>query len=78
MRITNSSAEGTFTLQGLAPGDYKVFALATQDYEDYQNRELLKLLEGNAAAVTVHANGHEQASLTPIPTSEINRAKEKL
>jgi hypothetical protein len=78
MRITGSSAEGTFTLQGLAPGDYKVFALATQDYEDYQNRELLKLLEGNAAAVTVHASGHEHALPMPIPASEIERAKGKL
>jgi hypothetical protein len=77
MRITNSSAEGTFTFQGLAPGDYKVFALATQDYEDGQNRELLKLLDGKAAAVTVHAGGHEQASVLPAPASEIERAKEK-
>jgi hypothetical protein len=78
MRITGGSAEGTFTLPGLAPGDYRVFALATQDYDDYLNRELLKLLEGKAAAVTVHANGHEQASLTPVPAREIERAREKL
>ncbi len=78
MRVTNGPAEGTFTLQGLAPGDYKVFALATQDYEDIHNRELLKLLDGNAAAVTVHASGHEQASVLPAPASEIERVKEKL
>jgi hypothetical protein len=77
-QITNSSAEGVFMFRGLAPGDYKVFALATQDYEDIQNPGLLKLLDGKAAAVTVHAGGHEQASLTPIQPSEIERAKEKL
>jgi hypothetical protein len=78
MPITNSSAEGTFTLRGLAPGEYKVFALATQDWEDGQNRDLLKLLDGKAASVTVHAAGHEQASVVPVLGSEIARAKEKL
>jgi hypothetical protein len=78
MRVTNSSAEGTFKLQGFAPGDYKVLALATQDYEDGQNRDLLRLLDGKATTVTVHAGGHEQASVVPILTSEIARAKEKL
>ena len=78
LRITNSSAEGTFTLKGFAPGEYKVFALATQEWEDSQNRNLLKLLEGKAATVAVHAGGHEQASVVPVLTSEIARAKEKL
>jgi Carboxypeptidase regulatory-like domain len=77
-QTTNSSAEGTFTLRGLAPGEYKVFALATQDWEDGQNRDLLKLLDGKAAAVTVHGGGHEQVSVAPVLTSEIARAKEKL
>lgn len=78
MRITNSSAEGAFTMQGFAPGEYRVFALASQDFQDVSNRELLKLLEGKATGVTVHAGGHEQASVVPVTGSEIGRAKEKL
>jgi hypothetical protein len=78
LRITNSSAEGAFTMQGFAPGEYKVFALASQDYQDIQDRDLLKLLEGKATAVTVRAGGHEQASVVPVPASEVGRAKEKL
>jgi hypothetical protein len=78
VRVTNSSAEGAFTMQGLAPGEYKVFAFASQDYQDSQDRELLKLLEGKATAVTVHAGAHEQASVVPAPASDVGRAKEKL
>ncbi len=77
-RIITGSAEGTFVLPGLAPGDYKVFALEGQDYQDTQNRDLLKLLESKASAVTVHAGGHEQVSLTPVSAAEMARAKERL
>lgn len=77
-RITSSAAEGAFSLRGLAPGDYKLLALQGQNFEDVQNRDLLKLLEDKATAVTVHAAGHEQASLTPVSAGEIGHAKEKL
>ncbi len=78
-RFTSSSAEGSFTMPWLAPGDYKIFAFESSgDDTDRSDPDLLKLLEGHAAAVTVHANGHEQAAVTPISASEIEHAKEKL
>ena len=42
------------------------------------NRDLMKLLEGKAASVTVHAAGHEQVSVTAISIGEIEQAREKL
>ncbi len=78
MKFTSSTAEGTFVMKGLAPGDYRVFVLATPDFEDTRNRGLLKLLEGQSALVTVHPNGHEQTSVTPVAASDIERAKERL
>jgi hypothetical protein len=77
-RVTSSSAPGTFTLPGLAPGEYKLFALQQGDFEDSRNRDLLKLLEGRATAVTVRAGGHEQASVMPVSADEIEKAKGKL
>ena len=77
-RINSSTAEGRFSLGGLAPGDYKLIALEGMDYEDAQNHDLLRLLESHATAVTVHGNGHDQATVMPVPASEIQKAKEKL
>jgi hypothetical protein len=76
--MRSSTAGGSFSIPGLAPGDYRVFALAGQDYNDAHNPDLLKLLTSRAALVTVHANGREQVSLTPIPSSEIERARDKI
>ncbi len=78
MKFAASTTDGTFMMQGLAPGDYRVFALAMPDFEDPRNRDLLKLLEGQSAMVTVHPNGHEKTSVTPIAANDIERAKERL
>ena len=77
-RINGGNADGKISLGGLAPGDYKMLAFEGLDYEDAQNHDLLKLLEGRAAAVTIHANGHDQVSVMPVPAAEIEKAKEKL
>ncbi len=77
-RTGGGTVEGKFSIGGLAPGDYKVLAFEGFDYEDANNHELLELLESRAAAVTIHANGHDQITVTPVPAAEIEKAKEKL
>ncbi len=77
-RVSGGYAEGPFTFPALAPGDYKLFALDSQNFEDGGNRALLKLLEAQAVSVTVHAGMHEQAAPVPIPAADIERAKERL
>ena len=77
-RIISVGKGGRFSIHGLAPGDYRVFALEGQMYNEAHNPALLKLLESRASVVTVHANGHEQVSLTPIAAGEVERAEEKL
>jgi hypothetical protein len=77
-RFAQSPAGAGFSLPSLPPGDYKVFALETDDYSDLRNRDLLKLLEGKAAAVTVHATEHVQVSVTAISIGEVEQAKGKL
>jgi hypothetical protein len=77
-RQTTGPTGGGFTLSNMPPGNYKVFALQTEDFSDMYNRELMKLLEGKAASVTVHAAGHEQVSVTAISMGELEQAREKL
>ena len=77
-RSSSSPAGANFSLPNLPPGDYKIFALETDDYGDVRNRDLLKLLEGKASSVTIRAGGHEQVSVTAISMSEVEEAKGKL
>lgn len=77
-RQTTGPTGASFTLSNMPPGNYKVFALQTEDFSDMYNRDLMKLLEGKAASVTVHAAGHEQVSVTAISIGEIEQAREKL
>jgi hypothetical protein len=69
---------GRFSLQGTPPGNYKVFAVETSDFSEVLNRDLMKLLEGNATSVTVTSNGHHQVSVTAIPESVVEQAQGKL
>jgi hypothetical protein len=77
-RQSSGPAGANFSMPNLPPGDYKIFAMETDDYSDLRNRDLLKLLEGKAAAVTVHAGGHDQVSVTAISIGEVDEAKGKL
>jgi hypothetical protein len=77
-RFGSSPAGANFSMANLPPGDYKLFALESDDFGDLRNRDLLKLLEGKASPVTVHAGGHEQVSVTAISIGEVDEAKGKL
>jgi hypothetical protein len=77
-RFASSPAGASFSIPSLPPGDYKVFALETDDYSDLRNSDLLKLLEGKASPATVHATEHVQVSVTAISIGEVEQAKGKL
>jgi hypothetical protein len=77
-RYASVAAGANFSMANLPPGDYKIFALETDDFSDLRNRDLLKLLEGKASPVSVHAGGHEQVSVTAISVGEVEQAKGKL
>jgi hypothetical protein len=77
-RFASCPAGANFSMPNLPPGDYKIFALETDDFSDLRNRDLLKLLEGKASPVTVHAAEHVQVGVTAISISEVEQAKGKL
>ena len=72
------STTGGFSIRGLAPRDYRLFVLHGHLNNDAHNPDLLKLLENRATLVTVHSNGHEQVSLTPIPAGDVEAARDKV
>jgi hypothetical protein len=67
-RMTPTDQNGQFTLKGIPPGNYKLFAW--DDLDDGRNTdpEFLKAHDSGAKLVTVEANTVQQVSLTQILT----------
>jgi hypothetical protein len=66
-RMTTADQNGQFTLQGLAPGEYKLFAWEDVDPGAYMDPEFLKPNESRARRITIQPNSPQQVSLTQIP-----------
>jgi hypothetical protein len=61
---------GRFTLRGLPPGDYTVFAWESVDGEAYYNPEFLKSYDGQGKALRVSEGDRANLQLKTIPTVE--------
>ena len=61
---------GRFTMRGIAPGDYKLFAWAELEPGAAQDPEFLKPYEKAGEAVSVKENGREAAQLKLLPVEE--------
>jgi len=66
-RTTTSDQTGQFTMQNIAPGDYKLYAWGDIEPGSYMDPELLKLNESKAEKVTIKANSQQNVTLTQIP-----------
>jgi hypothetical protein len=67
---TVSDQAGRFTLHGLPPGDYTVFAWETIDGDAYYNPEFLKTFEGQGGALRVSEGDRKNVQLQAIPEGE--------
>jgi len=61
---------GRFTLRGLAPGDYTLFAWESVDGEAYYNPEFLKSYEGQGKALHLAEGGRKSVQLRAVPPDE--------
>jgi len=61
---------GHFTLRGLPPGDYTLFAWESVDGEAYYNAEFLKSYEGQGKALHVNEADRASVQLKTIPSVE--------
>lgn len=69
-RKTLSDQNGRFSLHGLPPGNYSVYAWESVDGDAYYNPEFLKRYEGQANAVKVDEGDRTQLQLETLPPAE--------
>jgi len=69
-RKTVSDQSGHFTLHGLPPGEYTLFAWESVDGEAYYNPEFLKSYEGQGTVLRVSEGERKGAQLAVIPAPE--------
>jgi protocatechuate 3,4-dioxygenase beta subunit len=67
---TVSDQSGRFTLQGVAPGDYTLFAWESVEGEAYYNAEFMKSYEGQGSALHAGDGERKSVSLQVIPEAE--------
>lgn len=60
---------GHFTLRGLRPGGYTLFAWENVEVDDYFDPEYLKKFAGNEAALQIEKGQHQNTSLKVIPAA---------
>jgi len=61
---------GRFSLRGLPPGDYTLFAWESLDGEAYYNPEFLRSYEGQGKAVHLGEGERKSVQLSVVPSSE--------
>jgi hypothetical protein len=61
---------GRFTIKGIAPGRYKLFAWEDVEEGAYQDPEFIKRFETLGEAVVIREDSHESAQLKLIPAVE--------
>jgi hypothetical protein len=61
---------GRFTLRGITPGDYKLFAWDDIETGAYQDPDFLKPLENRGESVSIRENSRESAQLKLIPAED--------
>src|SRR6202521_2007656 len=68
--IESTDQHGRFTIRGIAPGSYTLYAW--QDLEDgvYRDPDFLKSQEANGTAVRVEEGSHQQIELKVLPVGE--------
>lgn len=66
-RNTWTDQQGAFTLNGIAPGEYKMYAWEEVEIGAYMDPEFLKPVEGKGEAVTVREGDRQSVKLKMIP-----------
>jgi hypothetical protein len=69
-RFGATDQKGQFTLEGVAPGEYRLYAWEDIDPGAYTDPEFLKPYESKGQKITMKEGGQEQVKLTRIPAVE--------
>jgi hypothetical protein len=66
-KTASTNTSGHFSIQGITPGDYKLFAWEDVETGAYQDSEFLKPFESAGESVTIREGGRESRQLKLIP-----------
>ena len=69
-KSTTSDPMGRFSLRGLAPGEYQVFAWANSPGTAYRNADFMKRYDGRGASVNVVAGARLSSATVDLITDE--------
>jgi hypothetical protein len=72
-RASTSDQDGKFTIKGLAPGDYKVYAFEESQPEIAQDLALIKPFESKAVKVKVSEGSTERAELKVLKPGDADK-----
>jgi protocatechuate 3,4-dioxygenase beta subunit len=73
-KTASTDTSGHFNIQGIAPGDYQLFAWEDVESGAYQDPEFLKPFESVGEGVTVREGGRESRQLKLIPAESIPKS----
>jgi hypothetical protein len=65
-RVTTADQDGQFTLRGIPPGEYRLFAWEDIDPGSYMDPEFLKPHETKAQKITIKVDSQQQVSIAQI------------
>lgn len=65
-KSTNADQNGRFQIQGVAPGDYTLYAWEEMEVSPLQDPELVKRFKSKGVKVTVRESGREHVELTVV------------
>ncbi len=69
-KTTIADASGTFSLKGITPGEYKLFAWDQIEMGAYQDPEFLKRFDSKGESVSIKEKAHETKQLKAIPAED--------
>jgi Polysaccharide lyase family 4, domain II len=72
-RLSTIGPNGQFTIQGIAPGNYKLYAWEEMEAGAYQDSDFLKKYDGKGQPVSIKLKGKEEVTLKLIPSENLGQ-----
>jgi hypothetical protein len=74
-KTANTDQNGRFVIQGVRPGEYKIYAWEEVEQDAYQDPDFMKLHESAGETVSVKEGAHETVQLKVIPAEAVSGQK---
>jgi hypothetical protein len=70
-KTASTDQNGHYSIQGIAPGDYAIYAFEDLPPGAFQDPDFMKPFERSGQSLTLREGGHESSQLQQIPADEI-------